>query len=297
MKDGVNFCYYAVASIDVLGMTEACKGLEELPTDEESKARFIEAFKQSAHWIDTFRDCFTELFNAFVEDKESTAKVPEEKKGKFDELRKTILRYRFFSDTIYAFVPLETTGFHANVINGIYGILGACGGMLLGSIAEGKPFRAGIDIAVGTELKYGDLFGPAVIRAYELEQKIAGYPRIVIGDTLLDYLGHLVRKDDPTIGLDEDDKEVCKIMADCCLRMIGIDVDGHRIVDYLGEEFRSKLYKSPEKGGGISFDEIFKIARIFVESEYKRKWIAKDKLATRYFLLNRYFKSKEKPVV
>jgi hypothetical protein len=232
-----------------------------------------------------------------MEEKETIVRVPEEKKRKFDELRKVTLRYRYFSDTIYAFVPLQTTGFHANAINGIYGIFGACGGMLLGSLAEGKPFRAGIDVGYATELQYGDIFGPAAIKAYEIEQKIAGYPRIVVGDTLLDYLDCLQKKRDPSLGKDEEDKEVCKNMAECCLRMIGIDVDGHRIVDYLGEEFRTKLYKSRENDEEISFDEVFMMAKKYVDSEYKKKWIEKDKLAARYYLLNRYFKLGEKTVV
>jgi hypothetical protein len=169
--------------------------------------------------------------------------------------------------------------------------------MLLGSLAEGKPFRAGIDIGYATELKYGDVFGPAAIKAYEIEQKIAGYPRIVVGDTLLDYLDCLQKKRDPYLGKDEEDKEACKNMAECCLRMIGIDVDGRRIIDYLGGEFRTKLYKSRENGKNISFDEVFKMARTYVESEYKKRWINQDKLATRYYLLDRYFKLREEALV
>ena len=289
--------YYAVASIDVLGITEDCEGLEELPTDAESLARFEKAYEETVSWIETFRNCFRELFDFFVGEQESIAKVPGEEKSKFDELRKVELKYHFISDTVFAFVPLATTGFHANVVNGIYGIIGACGGMLLGSLAEGKPFRAGIDVGVGIELKNGDLFGPAAIKASEIEKRIANYPRIVFGDNFLGYLDCLIKKNNPTLGKDEDDREACKIMADCCLRMTDIDIDGHRIVDYLGKEFRTRLYNFREKHGKGSFEEVYRKARQFVASEYIRRSIAKDELATRYFLLNRYFESREEAVV
>lgn len=293
MKNDNNWCYYLVASVDVLGQKEAFKGIDDLPTDKKSEEKLIEAHKDTVLFIEAFREGFGNIFSAYVEESESKLKVPEEKKAKFEEMRKCILKHQFFSDSILAYVPLETEKYHINAVNGVYGILAACGGMLLITLAEKKVFRAGIDVGIGTELKNGDVYGPALIKAYKLESEDAQYPRIVIGKKFLNYLKSLSQKCQQFPDQDKDDIEACKIKADSCLNMIVTDLDGYQMLDYLGEEFRSRFFNFPTQDETISFEEIFEKAHDFVESEYKKRRDAGDsELALRYYLLHNYFRAR-----
>lgn len=59
-------------------------------------------------------------------------------------------------------------------------------------MASKKAFRAGVEVGLGTELDNGEIYGPVLYKAYELESKVAEYPRIVVGKELINYLTTLV---------------------------------------------------------------------------------------------------------
>jgi len=300
MRKDYNYCYYLVAFIDVLGQKEAFQGIDAIPTryDAKLQEKLNEAHEQTALFIENFRLGFENIFDTFQEESESTIEVPESRKEKFDDLRRVILRYQRFSDCIQACVPLqldEYHRYHSNVINGVLAILTACGGMLLFSLAEKKAFRVGIEVGIGTELSNGEVYGPALFKAYSLESKIAQYPRIVIGKELLNYLRNLSEKIQqiPNQDQDKEDIELCKRIADKCLKMIIKDLNDNQILDYLGDEFRKIFDKFPQDDREVSYKEIFKKAFDFVKAEYKkRKELGDSKLASRYSQLYNYFKER-----
>lgn len=295
MSKDFNFSYSVVAFIDVLGQKEAFQNINKMPENEEEERVLIQAFKDTAYFIEKLREGFDGCFNSLTEEKESKMKVPESKKEEFDQMRKTRLKHTRFSDCIQAYVPLQSEQYHAPSINGVFGLLYACGLIQLLSLAEGKPFRAGIDCGIGTELSSGEIYGPGFFNAYALESKIAHYPRIVVGDELINYLMHLSNKIQQFPGQTTEDIQVCKITADICLDMISKDIDGHNILDYIGDKFYKHCYKKLIDDERKKMSENFKKAFDFVESEYKKRRKTKDsKLAQRYFLLHRYFKAREK---
>jgi len=288
MKSSYNYCNYVVTFIDVLGQKNEFKGINSIPADEESEKKLKMAHKETVIFIETFRKCFSDIFKTYIEDKKPKVKVPEDKKEKFNELRRVVLKHKRFSDSIQAFVPLETEKFHLNAVNGVFGILAACGGMMLITLSQGKAFRAGIDLGLGTELSNGEVYGPALFKAYELEDNVAEYPRIVIGDDFIGYLGSLLQKQKQCDDQDEEDIEACQKMASICRNMIVTDLDGRWILDYLGKEFREKVLDKMQM-----FEEAFENAFKFVESEFVRRQRKRDsKLAKRYFLLYTYFKAR-----
>lgn len=293
MKNDFNYCYYLVAFIDVLGQREAFEGINDLPKNEEEKQKLIKAHSETAIFIEELRGWFDDYFNAYTEERESQFKVPEGKKEQFDAMRKSILKHTRFSDCIQAFVPLQSETYHSPCINGVFGVLGACGGMLLLSLAKKKPFRAGVDIGIATELTTNEVYGPGFFNAYALESKIAQYPRIVIGDNLINYLMNLSHEVQQLPNQTIEDIKLCKVMADNCLKMIVRDLDGYYILDYLGGYFFDSFTKhlpANEKGSNL---RIFKLAFDFIEGEYKKQRNARDKkLAARYFMLYNYFKAK-----
>lgn len=88
---------------------------------------------------------------------------------------------------------------------------------------EGILLRGGITVG-DVALSYGQLFGPAVVRGYELENQVARFPRIVVGDEVLNEIRinpSLWRHADADIEL----KEVKSLLRR--------DFDGEYFVDYL----------------------------------------------------------------
>jgi len=293
MKESFNYSYYLVAFIDVLGQKEAFKDIKDLPTTEEEKKRLMEAHSETALFIDDLRGWFDDFFVAYTEDKESPYSVPEDKKELFDEMRKSVLSHTRFSDCIQAYVPLQSKKYHSPCINGIYGVLSACGGMFLLSLARKKPLRIGIDIGIATELGDNEVYGPGFFSAYELESKIAQYPRIVIGDTLINYLMNLSHKKSQLPDQIKEDLEICKVMADNCLKMFIRDLDGFTVLDYLGKNFIDNFTEYTPEDQEEDSTKVLSMAFNFVEDEFKKQRHTRNrKLAPRYFMLYNYFRSR-----
>jgi hypothetical protein len=81
-----------------------------------------------------------------------------------------------FSDTIVISYPMET---EAGVIRIIFDILFKCvavlrkGCLLRGAVVCGKLYH-----------KDSQIFGPALVKAYNMENKLAIYPRIILDDNI-----------------------------------------------------------------------------------------------------------------
>jgi hypothetical protein len=279
-----------VAFIDVLGQKEAFQNLEGQSL-EDNHPKLIEAHKQTVWFVENLRNGFKDFFDAYTEEREPSVKVAPEKMDQFKAMLKSNLKHQRFSDCIQAYVCLHTDKYHSHAINGVFGTLLACGGMLLLSLAMKKAFRAGIEVGLGTELDNGEIYGPVLYKAYELEHKVAEYPRIVIGRELVNYLTALANKHQQLPAQTNEDVELCKVMATSCLKMIVRDLDGVPILDYLGSDFLQSINENPEQAK--KFEEVLNQAFQFVESEYKKRKQSGDrKLALRYYLLLNYFKAK-----
>lgn len=87
---------------------------------------------------------------------------------------------------------------------------------------EGILLRGGITVG-DVARSYGQLFGPAVIRGYTLESEVARFPRVVVGEEVLDEL-----KGNPALWV--HDRKTDTRAATSLLRR---DFDGEYFVDYL----------------------------------------------------------------
>lgn len=293
MSSDINYSFYGVGFIDVLGQKEDFAGITDFPangeTDEEFKSKLVEAHKKTAHFINQFRDGFESYFNAYTNIGSAEQNIRPEKRAQYKEMSKCSLKLVRFSDCVLPYTSLETDQYHCNAMNGIYGMLAACGSMVLLSLSCRKAVRGGIDVGWGTEMPSGEVYGPALFRAYELESKVAKYPRVVIGETLLTYLENLSVRNKQIPDQTKEDIELCKSLSDSCLKMIVRDLDGYPILDYLGDEFR-KFEKNLPKDQIYSHEKISKKAFQFAESEFLRWRKAKNqKMAIRYHQLVSYF--------
>jgi hypothetical protein len=124
------------------------------------------------------------------------------------------------------------------------------------------------------DIDEGEVYGPALARAYVLESKVAHYPRIVIGEELNRYL-EAVAGQQATTG--EERAHVGLALRS--LKLLAIDDDGHTFLDYLGEDIKR-----------VMATEIVQLAYNFVIKESIRHKECRDsKLGFRYALLRNYF--------
>lgn len=79
-------------------------------------------------------------------------------------------------------------------------------------------------VTIGSLAKsYGQIFGPGLVRAYELESKYAKYPRVLVDECLLEEF-----RRNPKLCVHDPDTDAGYLKA-----MLQIDTDGKLFVDYL----------------------------------------------------------------
>jgi hypothetical protein len=146
------------------------------------------------------------------------------------------------------------------------------------ALAGGIVFRGGFDVGVATLIEANEVYGPAIVSAIKLESEVAKYPRVVVGDDLLEYLETVANQDAKTKS-----GEMAKQVAAFCRSMIVPDTDGQQMLDFLGTAVWTAM--------GVPFPrELVTMGCDFVQGEYKRFQEAGDeKLASRYSRLLQYY--------
>jgi len=146
--------------------------------------------------------------------------------GEIEELTATTFEARSFqfSDCIVRMMPLDS---EANrgcpsglLFSEVLTIVHAC----LEMANRGVPVRGGLTLG-DAYFSGSTMFGPAMVRAYELESRLAVYPRVIIDPQLIDALGRepLLKKD--THSVSEE--------ADYLRKLLRLDSDGLWFVDFL----------------------------------------------------------------
>ena len=272
--------FWIVGMLDILGQTEAMKDIDFVDEDmDQSKKELFERGVRSVYDAtqllhETIANWQTlcESTHPFLTGITTTWEAAD-----FETAQSHPLKWQRFSDGLMMYTslanPLEYCTFRP-----LYFLLGGCANALLTMFANETPIRGGITLGAGSELLDGELYGPAVARAHNLESKVADYPRIVIDPRLFDYL---LKIHQSTGGGNHGDGD--RKFADMCLHLIAQDVDGYPIVDFLGPEFLKQMNLTPNS------PSITK-AKLFVEKQYdEHRKNRCSKLAFRYVPLLNYF--------
>jgi hypothetical protein len=232
-SDTIIFGYYLVAFIDILGQRDVLRSLKGLPSNREEYQDFIRKVKDSYGAVEGLRQWHESFFEGLKEPSSYFEAIDENQRQLFRFFKRNSLKTRWFSDTALLYTPLANTPEHLP-INAIYGILMWSATTMLTSLAAGRPVRGGIEIGVGAEIHEGEIYGPSLVSAYDLESKVADYPRIVVGATTIQYLASRLKPEENDIFAIYEKK-----LAETCLNLINVDTDGSHIVDYAGTAFRS----------------------------------------------------------
>ena len=262
--------WYVVSFLDVLGQREKFQQLR-LPRTPEEYAIVQEVMKDTAGFVLGLRKIFRDQFESFAAGLQSSSPGTE---------RIQVPDFQGFSDSLIASVALRSEDNRLTPNVRIFSTLvGACIATLT-ALAKKHAIRGGIDVGLCTELCPGEIYGEALARAYILESKEAGYPRVLIGDELFKYLSFgLLNTQQTTTAIVTKEREIIRKS----LGLITVDSDGKRILDYLGHGIA---------GLGISSvtNTLVRAAYQFVLEEHERLLSnGNNKLSGRYENLRRYF--------
>jgi len=268
--------HHLVVFLDVLGQKDKFRGLKK-PNDTQEENDVKEVLRQTAGFVVELRTVFQTQFEAFE------AGVPNMQRHTKEPLRPSFVG---FSDSFVTSVPLREEGHELVPLVTVFSALSAACVVMLTSLASKHPLRGGIDVGLATEIGPGEIYGTALERAYLLENRVAKYPRLVIGDELWRYLnvalGHFETQTTPV------SKSITAIVRKT-MQMIATDTDGQRILDYLGPVVAENA--GPDHG-----KHMIQPAYNFVLAEGERMLAKGDpELVGRYVLLRSYFESRLAP--
>lgn len=275
----IDLGHYIVAFMDLLGQQNFLRSLSiPYPETPENREETKKQLSDTYGAVIGMRKGFDDSFKAFAKRNITPAGLPPDKLREFKTLTNNPIQYQAFSDSIVISMPL-TTRTAKLPIRGIYGILGATAVTFTCNLAAGHPIRGGIDIGLGIDIAKNEVYGPALSKAYNLESKVADYPRVVIGDELMRYL--ISSRDQPAT---DTATFLSKKLAKNCIECISEDDDGKLILDHLGEQYR-RTYGEAVDASILkqSYENVINFSANFKTDK---------KLSERYRRLKKYYESR-----
>lgn len=273
MNETLKLCDYAVAFIDLLGQKAAMPD-RHLPSNADEAVAIV---KKSVGRIVTTQKLFEDYYKSSSSAETLYSKLSTSVQNVVPDMAPGQLKWQYFSDGLVVYVPLGS-GLVSSPVNSLFSLLFASGMLCLIGLAAGSPIRAGIDVAWAVEYRPNELYGSALAHAYKLESEVAQWPRVVVGEGLINYLQYYATPTGNDISLIFRQK-----MAALCLDLLASDIDGNQIVDYLGRGYR-KIRK------GIPDNPIIDKATAYVEDQI-RHWgqVGDRRLLDRYEIVRSYF--------
>lgn len=185
--------YFVVGLADVLGQSERLLAYNDSPPNGLANREKLTALRSDTLVpVRRFRKDFHDQFRSY---EKAVAKSPLNCiRGPVGELLDSIdsepVGVHAFSDLVALSLSLRSES-KAVPMEGIFLMTAAFGMASLCSLYRGHPIRGGIELDVAWPIRrheiQSEIYGPALAKAYHLESKVAGYPRIVVGDNLLRY--------------------------------------------------------------------------------------------------------------
>lgn len=272
---------YCISFIDLLGQRDALRGQGLLPIirSEADGRAFQKILRDTVGPILRLQRDVSAIVNTAIANPNSSLRtsLTEEERAVYDEMQLKRVNTQYWSDGFIRFVCLGDQAIKCP-LKGITEILQFSGFFCLLGLAQRYPVRGAIDLAWGVELPASGLYGPAVANSYELESEVAQYPRIVVGQRVVDFLeAHRV-----SVGTDPF-TVVNREYANLCLDMLVQDVDGYWIVHYLGDAFQFSVTDT-------NHATFHNKARAFAAEQLaKHRESKSSKLAFRYSQVLNYF--------
>jgi len=273
--------YYFVAFIDIVGQREKLKAWTSLPKNVAEVQQLKSDLEATSEYVKALRRQFDDMYAKAAKSTGLLDHLDAEKRAWVEGRKQSNIWRRGFSDSYVMTVPCwyeREWGLHAGDI--YYSLLGICG-IFIWALAMEKPFRGGVDIGLGTEIADQEVYGPVAVQAYELESKKAKWPRVLIGDGLVDYLGNLEMRSPDTL-----DGRHTKMNIGNCRGLIATCEEGQRYLDVMGEGVHSVF------GDSLFVKAVEDGYRFVVRKERRLAEAGPEELYRRYSQLRRYCESR-----
>lgn len=279
--DGIHFGDHVIGLIDILGERSRLAAWDFFPTTEPRKQEFLSAAQDSfgviLQWRKRLREWASSWHTIGKIPPEYAESLPDRGEG-FSASQAFELGFMQFSDTMVSFTPVVNTA-GAAPLGGVCSIIYTHAMAMLLGLNIGTPLRGALHVGMVGIFPEGDIYGPALACAHEMESKVAAYPRIVVSKELVDYIGEHAENTQ-----DSPQARANRLTAAHCLAMITMDTDGLWIIHYLSKDETLGLRASP------AIQTMQQQARQFVRSELNRfRDVGDAKLHGRYQRLMTYF--------
>lgn len=286
----LTFRRYAVVYLDLLGHKERLRQWNKLPGTKEEQEAFNKKLQMTVGPVTFLREKFVEHFDLYRRplDPNELLRVglTECQAAAWLRIEEVQPKWTFFSDSFIFCCPLENSAGDP-AIRALHLMLRASAIVMPVCLASENPLRGGIGVGLATELPCtGDVYGPALVEAHELEAETAQYPRIAVGKAVHEFIEDVCGS-----GAQDDRGIALKRIAEDCSRLICTDRDdGVPMVDFLGEYMLS-FYK--EMQCVKTFRTIRKAIEYVKEKHQRFKQQGNRKMALRYGRLSAYCSSRE----
>lgn len=277
----IEFKNYFIGFFDILGQREHLARMGSIPGTREEEKEFFDRATATLGAIHAFRSIFNEYFDNYLHASvpDFVTALPPKEQQRVLETCDVEMSFQGFSDTLIVYLPAINR--HGRYQwRGIHALFAACATLMPSLMKSGIPVRGALDVGVGVEFVQGEIYGPVLQHAYYLESRVAGYPRIVVGDALVKHFAENAATRDMA-----EQKGISGEDYDKHASWLGIDDDGVKIVDYLGTSARAML-------GGYAA-ELIPDAHTFICAECDRfRQDENGKLSERYERLKRYYETR-----
>jgi len=280
------FLDYIVAYFDVMGQKKKLNQLRKTPTNEQEEKEFIDTANQTYTVVKNIRErlkmsleLYREVSCAHID---ATFGSEESQKTQLRNLVESNYQFNFLSDC-FAVTSRYRNDENEPLIQHVFGLLWSLSAMMITTLGNHAPIRGAIEIGKAFVWPEGDdvgVYGPIMLDVHELESQIAWYPRIVIGDKLINNINGWGKNVENRNCYYGHYKPIIKL----CKDMIWTDKDGIPTLDYLSQEFFRLVKPIPQMRMNV------KSGWEFISHEYE---ICKDnkdsQIALKYSLLKDYY--------
>lgn len=233
MTKTISTGYYFVAFIDIVGQRDKLKQWISLPSNKTENQDVARILLETSEYVKELREQFDIYFEVAARPTDLLELLTPEQLKWVEQRKQTILWRRGLSDSYFMTVPCwyeSSWGAHSLAI---YRSLFSICGLFIWALAKKKPFRGAVEVGLGTEISKEEVYGPVNVRVSELEKE-AGYPRIIVGNGLLNHLDDLKQRCSDSL-----EGRHTKHCVQDCKNLITTDHTDTVILDPMGEGVKS----------------------------------------------------------
>jgi hypothetical protein len=269
-----HYGFHCIAFLDILGQRRKLLQLAPIPRRDEETTRLL---RETAGNVIRLRRRLAACFEGYGTPTLYLDKLPPDASKRILNARQS-LKSRNVGDSIIMDVSFLGDEDRCASMIGVYGCIASCCILHQVGLSAKSPIRGGIDVGLGLDIgEPGDpeVYGPVLGNAYNLESKLADYPRILVSNGLIAYLEQTAQLSQTTpLG------RLASWLAADCKRFITSDTDGKPMLDFLGEKMATLSTTEERKQQFAQINECIAEQRQTAQSENDAKLLNRyDRLA------------------